>query len=164
MEPEARPETQPQVYRVQLPVFEGPIDLLLRLIEQRQLAVTAVSLASVADQYLEHIRSLDEQDGAELASFVEVAARLLLIKSRLLLPVPAAEEDEEEGDLAGDLVRRLQDYRRYRQAADWLAQRRCMGLSLYAREPTLPDEPTAVLQPSSPHKLAEALERALAQV
>ncbi len=137
------------------------MSLLLHLIEERELAITAVSLAAVADQYLEHVRTLEEHDGTELAAFVEIAARLLLIKSRLLLPTPVT-EDEEEEDVAAALVRRLEEYRRFRQAADWLADRRSLGLELYGREPTLPEEPTLVPRPSTVELLISALRRTLA--
>ncbi|NLT43481.1 MAG: segregation/condensation protein A [Anaerolineae bacterium] len=161
MEPDhvLAPETRPS-YRVRLPVFEGPVSLLLHLIEERELAITAVSLAAVADQYLEYVRTLEEHDGTELAAFIEIAARLLLIKSRLLLP-SAAPEDEEEEDAAAALVRRLEEYRRFRQAADWLAERHGLGLELHGREPTLPAEPTLIPRPSSLERLLGALERAL---
>lgn len=149
-------------YCIRLPVFEGPVDLLLRLIEERQLAITAVSLAAVADQYLEHVRSLEQRDAAELAAFVEVAARLLLIKSRSILPGAPSEAAEEEEDVAAALVRRLEEYRRFRQAAEWLAERREAGSVLYTREPTLPDDPVLIPRPCSPARLVAALERVLA--
>lgn len=161
MAPEPHSTLHPQAYQIRLPAFQGPVDLLLRLIEERQLAITAVSLAAVADQYLEHIRSLDEQDGAELAAFIEVAARLLLIKSRQLLPAAPTDDEDQEEDIALDLVRRLEEYRRYRLAADWLTERRAQGLALYSREPTLPDEPTPVPRPSSAELLLAALRRTL---
>ena len=81
-------------YQVQLPVFEGPLDLLLHLIEQQELDITVISLAQVTDQYLAYLRIVQEVHPDDLADFVVVAAPLLLIKSRALLPQPpkAAEE------------------------------------------------------------------------
>ena len=142
-------------YRVRLPAFQGPIGLLLSLIEERRLEVTVISLAVVTDQYLEHLRSLQEHDPAELAEFVEVAARLLVIKSRALLPGPPVEADEE--DPAGSLLERLQEYRRFRQAAQWLAERLQAGLACYPREPSAEVAPIYTLAPHSPARLALAM-------
>ena len=69
-------------YSVNLPVFEGPLDLLLRLIEQEQLDITTVALAQVTDQFLEHLERIPEKPAAELAGFLVVAAKLLQIKIR----------------------------------------------------------------------------------
>jgi len=98
------------VYKVQLPVFEGPLDLLLDLIEQRKLLINDVSLAKVTDDYLAHIK---EEGGFSLpgaAQFILVASTLLLIKSRSLLPSLALTE-EEEGSIE-DLERRLMLYKK----------------------------------------------------
>jgi segregation and condensation protein A len=106
-------------YSVTLPTFSGPLDLLLRLIERAELDITAISVAQVADQYLAHVRSLEEVDPRALAEFVSLAARLLLIKSRALLPRPAAESKAaaaEDPD-AEALARQLREYRRYKQVA-----------------------------------------------
>lgn len=148
-------------YQVCLPVFQGPIELLLSLIEEQRLEVTAVSLAAVADQYLEHIGGRPDLDPEEIAGFVEVAARLLLIKSRALLPAPAAAADEE--DVAGNLIERLQEYRRFRLASRALGEHLAAGLASYAREPSRPELPLAeaTLKPVAPHRLAEAVARVL---
>src|SRR5215208_5144761 len=101
-------------YQLRLPSFEGPLDVLLRLIERSQLQITDVSLVAVMDQFLVYVASLD-QAGAELiADFTNVATRLVLLKSRSLLPRPPAIDDEAE---AGDLARELIEYRAVRQAA-----------------------------------------------
>ena len=73
-------------YTFQLPAFEGPLDLLLRLIEREELDITEIALAQVADQYLAHVRAMEQPDPDSLSSFLVLAARLLLIKSRVLLP------------------------------------------------------------------------------
>jgi segregation and condensation protein A len=97
--------------------FEGPLDLLLRLIEQEQLDITDVSLAKVTDQYLQKLSELSlERHVDELADFLVIAAKLLLIKSRLLLPHITQEEEEE----IDDLQQRLKIYQEYLQAAKQL--------------------------------------------
>jgi len=119
-------------YQVQLPTFEGPLDLLLRLIERQELDITTISLAQVTDQYLAYLDLVEKVRPDDIADFLVVAARLLLIKSNALLPQPPKilEEDEDVGD---DLVRQLQDYKRIKQAAQLLEQRYQDGLHMYPR-------------------------------
>jgi segregation and condensation protein A len=109
------------MYEISLPTFSGPLDLLLRLIERAELDITAISVAHVADQYLAHVRSLDDVDPRGLAEFVSLAARLLLIKSRALLPRPAAEGRAAPADPDAEaLAAQLREYRRYKQVAAML--------------------------------------------
>ncbi|MFQ3630267.1 segregation and condensation protein A [Roseiflexus sp.] len=122
---------EPIDYTVTLPIFEGPLDLLLRLIEREELDVTSVALAHVADQYLAHVRAMDAPDPASLSAFLVMAARLLLLKSRALLPRPAAAGDQEPDDEGDTLVRQLQEYQRFRQLASLL--RLYEGRRMYTR-------------------------------
>jgi segregation and condensation protein A len=105
---------------LELAAFQGPLDLLLNLIERRRLAITDVSLAAVADQYLQAVRALPEPDPDLLGEFLVIGARLLLLKSRALLP-RTDEPDEEAPD--DDLAERLEEYRRFKDAALALAAR-----------------------------------------
>jgi segregation and condensation protein A len=133
-------------YTVRLPVFEGPLDLLLHLIEERELDITTVSLALVTDQYLEYISKAKSLDPARLADFLVVAAKLLLIKSRALLPQPPPQPYEEEEEDAGEeLVQRLIEYRRFKSAAQELRAREERGLRGYARLLPAP-QPTGVVR------------------
>lgn len=125
--------TTHNAYQVQLPAFTGPLDLLLQLIEQQELDITTISLAQVTDQYLARIRTLPDIAADELAEFVVVAARLLLIKSRVLLPVSPRPSGEDEEDVGEDLVRQLREYKRFKQAALFLEQRDQAGLHAYPR-------------------------------
>jgi segregation and condensation protein A len=96
-------------YTVRLPVYEGPLDLLLELIERAELDITKIALAQVTDQYLSHLRQITQRDLDDLASFLVVAARLLQIKSEALLPRPPEREpgEEDPGDaLARQLILR----------------------------------------------------------
>ena len=98
-------------YLIDLPVYSGPLDLLLHLIERQELDITAISLAAVADQYLEQIERLKKNRLDQLMEFLVVAAKLLVIKSRALLPQAPPElttEDEEE-DPAEALARQLRE-------------------------------------------------------
>jgi len=122
------------LYQITLPVFEGPLDLLLRLIEREELDVTAVALARVTDQYLERLADLERREARDLADFLVVAAKLVLIKSAALLPSssrPGPEEDVE--DVGYDLVRQLQIYSRFKKIARVLQEREEQGLHSYVR-------------------------------
>jgi segregation and condensation protein A len=102
-------------HHFRLDQFEGPLDLLLSLIEREKLDVTTVSLAQIADQYLEYLATEKNVTLENLAAFLSVASRLLLIKSRALLPVLTFTEEEEES--VDDLEWRLRQYRLFRDAA-----------------------------------------------
>lgn len=102
-------------YHIRLEQFEGPLDLLLSLIEREKLDITQVSLGSVADQYLEYLRTEESISLDNLASFLAIAARLILIKSRALLPILEFSDEEEEA--MDDLEFQLREYKRFREAA-----------------------------------------------
>ncbi|MFQ5855338.1 MAG: segregation and condensation protein A [Anaerolineae bacterium] len=131
-------------YRVKLEVFEGPLDLLLQLIRRAELEITAISLATVTDQYLAYMEQLQEIDPGALASFLEVAAQLVLIKSRHLLPRPADDQIDEEEDPAEVLASRLREYAQFKEAAQVLRGREAQGLRAYVRVAPPPDLPRRV--------------------
>jgi segregation and condensation protein A len=123
----------PCSYEVRLEVFEGPLDLLLHLIEKQELDITKVSLVAVTDQFLEYIHRLENIRADDLADFLVVAAKLLLIKSRALLPVPPAVEGEEEEDLGEELARQLREYKQLKDLSQQLREREDQGLRSYLR-------------------------------
>jgi segregation and condensation protein A len=127
------------IYNIQLPVYEGPLDLLLDLIERAELDITKVSLAQVTDQYLDYLRHVQERDIEDLASFLIIAARLIQIKSETLLPRPPLREPGEE-DLGDALARQLVAYKKYKQVAMMLSQREESGFRSYLRLSTPPPE------------------------
>src|SRR5688500_7437705 len=94
-------------YQLRLPTFEGPLDVLLRLIERDQLAIADVSLVAVTDQFLRYVESLGSAPAEVLAEFATVAARLILLKSRSLLPRPQVNAEHEADP--DDLVKQLSD-------------------------------------------------------
>lgn len=152
-----------QPYRVRLEVFEGPLDLLLHLIEKQELDITTVSLAVVTDQYLEYIAHLDQLNAETLADFVVVAAKLLLIKSRALLPTPPMLVVEGEEDVGDDLVRQLREYKKFKQLAHQLRQREENGLRAYLRVASPPRlEPKLDLSGVTLDDLLAAVREALA--
>jgi segregation and condensation protein A len=126
-------------YRIRLPAFEGPLDLLLQLIEREKLDISSVSLAQVADQFLSYVHSLTEVEAEMLADFLTVAVRLVWIKSRLLLPQAASQADEEEEDPGEALARQLREYKRFKEAAAALRAIEDRGLHTYLREAGPPE-------------------------
>jgi segregation and condensation protein A len=128
-----------QPYHVRLEVFEGPLDLLLHLIEKQELDITKVSLVAVTDQYLDYISHVEGINADNLADFLVVAAKLLLIKSRALLPAPPASISEEEEDVGDELARQLREYKLFKELARQLRSREELGLRAYLRLAALPD-------------------------
>ncbi len=124
----------PSTYQISLPVFSGPLDLLLHLIERQEFDITTISLVKVTKQYLDQIEQLKENRIENLIDFLVVAARLVQIKSRALLPqTPVFPGDEEEEDPAEALIRQLKAYKRFKQAAVWFQEREEAGLRTYLR-------------------------------
>jgi segregation and condensation protein A len=120
-------------YTVQIPVYEGPLDLLLQLIERAELDITAVALALVTDQYLKYIRAMqNEAKAEEISAFLVIAAKLIQIKSEALLPRPPVREAGEE-DPAENLARQLRIYKRFKEIANWMEEREKGGLRTYLR-------------------------------
>ena len=132
-------QSQQERYVVHLPIFEGPLDLLLHLIEKRQMEITTISLVAVTDQYLEYLRQWEAEalPLANMASFVAIAARLLYIKSQSLLPQAPREESSSEGESAAEMAEELQrhllEYKQAKEIAKILRQREEAGLQTYAR-------------------------------
>ena len=122
-----------RAYTVITPVYEGPLDLLLQLIERAELDITRLALAQVTDQYLDHMRQLENALPAEeVSAFLVIASRLVQIKSEALLPRPPVREPGEE-DLGDALARQLMVYKRFKELAAILAQREARGLRVYGR-------------------------------
>ncbi|MGA2111301.1 MAG: segregation/condensation protein A [Anaerolineales bacterium] len=119
-------------YTVQLPVFEGPLDLLLHLIERSELDITRVALAQVTGQFLDYLHSIHEKRLDEVAAFLAIAAKLIQIKSEALLPQPPVRAPGEE-DPGEALARQLRLYREFKKAAGFLGARQESGLRTYIR-------------------------------
>lgn len=123
-----------RLYEVQTDIYEGPLDLLLQLIESAELDITRLSLSKVTDQYLERLRSLEVRDPVEVSAFLLIAAKLVLIKSQVLLPQPRVEDgDSFEEDAGEKLVKQLIIYKQIKNAAAWLRNREKSGLRTYLR-------------------------------
>ena len=124
-----------QSYSIKLDKFEGPLDLLLHLIRKNELDIYDIPIALITRQYLEYLTLLKELNLEVAGDFLVMASTLLQIKSRLLLPNPEPEEGEgeQEEDPRAELVRRLIDYQRYKDAAQHLGARELLGREVFAR-------------------------------
>ncbi len=120
-------------YIIHLEAFEGPMDLLLHLIEREELPITAISLSRVTQQYLDYMAELEQLRPDDIAEFLVMAARLLYIKSTALLPRPEPEDEEEEEDPGEALARQLREYKRFKQKAAFLKELEARGLRTYVR-------------------------------
>lgn len=132
-------------YRVQLDLFEGPLDLLLHLIKKNEVDVTNIPVATITEQYLSYLDLLRDLSLDVASEYLVMAATLMLLKSRLLLPSAEPDEDEE-ADPRADLVRQLLEYQRYREAAASLAERPWLRRDVFVREPSadgVPPDPDA---------------------
>lgn len=131
------------MFELKLSVFEGPLDLLLHLIEREDLDITTVSLVQVTDQYMAYLHSGEQIDVRALAEFVAVGAKLLYLKSRALLPRPPQAESVEPGeeDVGEELTRLLKEYKRFKEAAEELRYLEERGFRAYPRLAPPPDTP-----------------------
>ncbi len=133
---------QLEAYQLSLPFFQGPLDLLLHLIEREELDITNIALAQVADQYLKYVHEAEQINLDALADFIVIGARLLLIKSRALLPKPYTDDGGEiEEDDEGDLTRQLIEYKLFKEAAGRLREIETAGLHSYPRIAPPPELP-----------------------
>ena len=147
-------------YHFQTPVYEGPLDLLLNLIEHAELDITTVSLASVTDQYLSYLNVQEQLNADEISAFVVMAAKLLQIKSEALLPRPPVRERGEE-DVGQALVDQLKLYKRFKEIGAWMHVRQDDGLRTFLRIAPPPKvEPKLDLSNITLDKLVKAAEEA----
>lgn len=132
-------------YKVKLEIFEGPLDLLLYLIKKDELDIYEISLERITRQYLEYLQAFKELNIDVAGEFVVMAANLIYLKSRSLLPVDQQppEEDAEEDDPRWDLIRQLIEYKKFKEAAAQLQVRQLEQERIFAREPAGIDQTLA---------------------
>ena len=128
-----RPSKLPESWRITLPVFEGPLDLLLELVNVNKVAITDIPVALVCDQFHEYLSLMEELDLDIAGEYIYEAALLIQLKSRMLLP-RIAEELGGENDPRQDLVRRLLEYERLKQVAHTLAETDSVRGAMWARD------------------------------
>lgn len=123
---------------VKLEVFEGPLDLLLHLIEKNKVNIYDIPIALITDQYLEYIEAMESRDMEIMSEFLVMAATLVQIKSRMLLPKEALEEEEE--DPRKELVERLLEYKMYKYISYELRDKQVDAAKIIYKKPTIPRE------------------------
>jgi len=144
-------------------VYDGPLDLLLNLIEHAELDITSVSLAMVTDQYLAYINGLEQTNADEISAFIVIAAKLLQIKSEALLPRPPTRGPGEE-DAGRSLVDQLKLYKRFKEIGGWLNAQEQANMRTYLRIAPPPKvEPKLDLTNLTLEKLVNAAEIAFAK-
>lgn len=119
---------------VKLEVFEGPLDLLLYLIRKNEYDIFDIPIVQITAQYLAYMEMMKELNLDVAGEFLVMASTLMRIKSRMLLPEPGPEEEEEFPDPREELVRQLLEYQRYKEAARELAERDILGEDIFARK------------------------------
>ena len=123
---------------IKLDVFEGPLDLLLHLIEKNKVSIYDIPIVEITNQYMEYIREMEKTYSMEsMSEFLVMAATLLKIKSKMLLPQP---EKEEEEDPREELVRRLTEYKMYKYAAEELKDLSVDAQKVFFKPETVPEE------------------------
>ncbi len=136
---------------VKLDVFEGPLDLLLHLIEKNKVSIYDIPIAMITDQYLEYLHALEEVYPLEsMGEFMVMAATLLKIKSKMLLP---KQEEEEEEDPREELVQRLVEYKMYKYAAGELKDLSVDADKVFYKEETVPEEVKSYVEPVDPEEV-----------
>jgi len=150
--------------RVHLPAFEGPLDLLLHLIQQNEIEITDIPIAKITRQYLETLELMRELDLEVAGEFLVMAATLMRIKARMLLPPPITAEEEEEDPRQG-LVRQLLEYRRFKDASRELERLEGERRLRFDRgaPAQLEDPEASELLPVSLFRLLDALKGVLAR-
>jgi segregation and condensation protein A len=148
-----------------LPRFEGPLDLLLHLIKRDEMDIYNIPIADITHQYLQYIEMMRMLDLDVAGEFLVMAATLMRIKAKMLLPLPKSDDDEDEGDPREELVQRLLEYRLYKEASGTLKEQEALRRSIYERGmvPTEDDAGPLPLAPATLFDLLEALNRVLAR-
>lgn len=119
------------MHNLKIAQFEGPLDLLLNLIEQQQLDITQISLAQVTEQFLAYVKQLEQIDATQLADFLNIAAKLLVIKSKAILP--SLEVDDLEEEVEENLAEKLLRYKQFKEAAKYFKELDARGQQSFTR-------------------------------
>lgn len=165
---EDAPEALDPNFRITLPNFEGPLDLLLHLIRKHELDIRDLPIAFITDKYLEYLGLMNRLNLDVASEYLVMAATLAHIKSKTLLPRPPEDQDDEEGDEIdprAELIRRLLEYQKYKQVAEDLGARAIAGRDVFSRGTEAPVSDAAQpLARFSVFKLIDALKKVAARI
>ncbi|NPV03568.1 MAG: segregation/condensation protein A [Syntrophaceae bacterium] len=156
-------------YEVKLDIFEGPLDLLLYLIRKNEIDIYNIPMALITEQYLEHLEMMKALNLDLAGEYLVLAATLIHIKSRMLLPVEEGEggTEEDQQDPRAELVRQLLEYQAFKEAALSLSQRRVLDRDVFKRVPSadeIPDEPEEAMMEVSLFELIEAFKQVVGRM
>ena len=125
---------QKMAYKIQIPMYEGPLDLLLDLIKQQKMNIHDIQISKITAQYLDYLHKLEELDVDVSAEFIYMAATLIYIKSKMLLPPdPLASEEEQAADPRAELVQRLVEHEKFKNAAQLLYQKQQIEENVWSK-------------------------------
>ncbi|MCE5312055.1 MAG: segregation/condensation protein A [Nitrospiraceae bacterium] len=158
---------QLNIYNIKIPVFEGPLDLLLHLIKENKLDIYDIPIAKITSQYLEYIEIMKELNLEIASEFLVMAATLIYIKSRMLLPPDETIQQDEQEDPRANLVQRLLEYQAFKEASAPLREREEIWTNAYPRTPEKTDvapEPDLLLFDINMFDLMAALKKILNRV
>lgn len=142
---------------IKLQVFEGPLDLLLHLIDKNKINIYDIPIVSITEQYLEYLRTMQELNMDIMSEFLVMAATLIHIKTKMLLPKEDKVLEEEEEDPRAELVRRLLEYKMYQYAAEELKELQIDAQRVLYKAPTIPEEVSAYEEPLDLDSLLDGL-------
>ncbi len=137
---------------IKINVFEGPLDLLLHLIEKNKIDIYDIPIVEITDQYMEYIHGMETEDLGTMSEFLVMAATLLDIKCKMLLPRQVNEEGEEE-DPREELVQKLLEYKMYKYMSYELKDKMDGAAGVFFKKPTIPDEVMKYREPVDPQAL-----------
>ena len=141
---------------IKLEVFEGPLDLLLHLIDKHKIDIYDIPIAIITDQYLKHIQLMEDNQMEVMSEFIEMAAILISIKTKMLLP--RYEEEEEEEDPREALVQKLIEYRKYKMISETLKDKHELADKSIFKEPSIPKEVADFVQIPEVEELLQGIE------
>ena len=139
---------------IKLTAFEGPLDLLLHLIEKNKVSIYDIPIAMITQQYLEYLEEMQKADMDVMSEFLVMAATLVRIKSQMLLPKETNEDGEEE-DPRAELVERLIEYKVYKYASEELKDKEVEANKCFYKMPTLPESVVSYREPVDPMKIID---------
>ena len=144
---------------IKLPVFEGPLDLLLHLIDKNKVNIYDIPIALITDQYMAYLDEMKKADLNIMSEFLVMASTLLAIKAKMLLPRKPVVEDEEEEEIdpRAELVQQLLEYKMYKCFAEKLRDSQCMAEEVFYKEPTIPEAVAAYEVPVDPDELVAGI-------
>jgi|ASRL01.1.fsa_nt_gi segregation and condensation protein A len=145
---------------IRLDSFEGPLDLLLHLIDKNKVSITDIPIAIITDQYIEYIEAMEQDKMDTMSVFIEMAATLIQIKTKMLLP-KVKNENNEEIDPRQELMEQLLEYKKYKLMAEHLRDKQIDAQQVFFKVPTIPEEVRNYVPKADPNELLKGMDFSL---